>query len=436
MSQNNSGNSKFKLEFTLKQHTPIIHFQTNQKGATLRATELKPKLDRFLIEKLDLVDDKKKPKKEYENWFIGKGKQHLALDYKIQIQEDTSDPKNIDNIYLKLYFAGREQKKEKEEITKKIFKFNNNDICVQIISFHIEMNRYIEQLFAPFIFQTNFGTRQSKGFGSFNVKDINPLLIPSKLYSFSATSKENAFKKIDYFYRMLRSGINELKKEKDALKTDKPKHTFYGKSLLWLYVKDDYTWDKKAIKNTFLSSHQKYLEQKKHYTDASDIFLKKGKNGERLVRDLLGLSSQEQWLAYDKMNLIKEDFYKDKEDNPIIKRFKSPIHFKPYQIAKNKWTVYFWALDIPSKYLQNSFNIKTDKTKTTLKLDIHNEFDIHHFLKFIFVFAKKGCLAHHIDSKFHVDPPNNFKKPDNYKASNYYRVLKEIFDSIKEVTHA
>jgi len=35
----------YKLEFTLKQHTPIIHFQHDQDGATLRATEVKPKLD-------------------------------------------------------------------------------------------------------------------------------------------------------------------------------------------------------------------------------------------------------------------------------------------------------------------------------------------------------------------------------------------------------
>ena len=40
--------SAFKVEFTLKQHTPIIHFQSEQAGATLRATELKPKFDRFL----------------------------------------------------------------------------------------------------------------------------------------------------------------------------------------------------------------------------------------------------------------------------------------------------------------------------------------------------------------------------------------------------
>ena len=39
----------YKLEFTLKEHTPIIHFQHDQDGATLRATEVKPKLDRFII---------------------------------------------------------------------------------------------------------------------------------------------------------------------------------------------------------------------------------------------------------------------------------------------------------------------------------------------------------------------------------------------------
>ena len=43
--------SNFKLTFKLKQHTPLIHFQHDQTGATLRATELKPKLDRFLVEK-------------------------------------------------------------------------------------------------------------------------------------------------------------------------------------------------------------------------------------------------------------------------------------------------------------------------------------------------------------------------------------------------
>ncbi len=102
----------YKLEFTLKQHTPLIHFQHDQAGATLRATEVKPKLDQFIIEKLlteqnirfDYYDEKhqfidareafkletKKPEteiqKKWASWLLGKGKnEHVALDYKLSI---------------------------------------------------------------------------------------------------------------------------------------------------------------------------------------------------------------------------------------------------------------------------------------------------------------------------------------------------------------
>ena len=39
----------YSISFTLKQHTPLIHFQHNLPGATLRSTELKSALDKFLI---------------------------------------------------------------------------------------------------------------------------------------------------------------------------------------------------------------------------------------------------------------------------------------------------------------------------------------------------------------------------------------------------
>jgi len=38
-----------KLTIYLCQQTPLLHFQHQQAGATLRATEVKPKLDKFLI---------------------------------------------------------------------------------------------------------------------------------------------------------------------------------------------------------------------------------------------------------------------------------------------------------------------------------------------------------------------------------------------------
>ena len=87
---NNCEHSKYKLCFKLKQHTPIIHFQADQKGATLRASELKPKLDRFLIDKVGMLDDNGKPKEKYKSWFIGGGKKHLALDYKVKIEANNN----------------------------------------------------------------------------------------------------------------------------------------------------------------------------------------------------------------------------------------------------------------------------------------------------------------------------------------------------------
>lgn len=106
----------YKLEFTLKQHTPLIHFQHDQAGATLRATEVKPKLDQFIIEKLLMEQnirfdyyepqtdgskkfinareafkrETKEPiteiQKKWASWSVGKGKnEHVALDYKLSI---------------------------------------------------------------------------------------------------------------------------------------------------------------------------------------------------------------------------------------------------------------------------------------------------------------------------------------------------------------
>lgn len=40
------------LEFPLEQHTPLLHFQHLQQGATLRASAVKPMLDRWLVGKV------------------------------------------------------------------------------------------------------------------------------------------------------------------------------------------------------------------------------------------------------------------------------------------------------------------------------------------------------------------------------------------------
>lgn len=39
----------YNINIELKQVSPMLHFQGREDGATIRATELKPKLDRFIL---------------------------------------------------------------------------------------------------------------------------------------------------------------------------------------------------------------------------------------------------------------------------------------------------------------------------------------------------------------------------------------------------
>ena len=74
------------LTIRLKQHTPLIHFQHDQEGATLRASEVKPKLDKYILTQLGGGDyEKGKAEAKSKGWLVGKG-EHYALDYKMRIE--------------------------------------------------------------------------------------------------------------------------------------------------------------------------------------------------------------------------------------------------------------------------------------------------------------------------------------------------------------
>ena len=75
---------KYIIRRKLKQQTPMIHFQYNQKGATLRATEVKPKLDKFILSKMN-------HEAEMSGWFI---KDTKALNYKLRFFVENYDENN------------------------------------------------------------------------------------------------------------------------------------------------------------------------------------------------------------------------------------------------------------------------------------------------------------------------------------------------------
>ena len=115
--------SNFKLEFKLKQHTPLIHFQHDQHGATLRATELKPKLDRFIMKKIGGKD------KIPDEWLIDKDKN--ALDYKVSIHAEDVELTSISKKdKLPMYFGdiGNDNNPKVKSYTK-------NHISVKFSSF-------------------------------------------------------------------------------------------------------------------------------------------------------------------------------------------------------------------------------------------------------------------------------------------------------------
>ncbi len=352
--------SQFKVEFTLKQHTPIIHFQSDQSGATLRATELKPKFDRFLKKyafndsfeeyKAFLIgyDEKKKHSKKDFDW-------KEAFDYKIKIfnQANTlSTPKAYVNpkketdktAYQSPYFA---------EVSKSIVA--NTKIKIEFFSFNQNLTKILETYKDAFFVYENFGTRQSKGFGSFLRSDIEEnqikeiLLKHSNRCFFLATYKDyqDAFLKIDTFYKKLKMGINNP----------------YYKSLLFRYMcdVDNVGWEKKFIKKNFPEvihgEHQPIVcKDDKHY---------------KYIRVVLGLAEHNEFRPKPPS---KEQVKIKSSDG--IERFKSPITFKVFN-----GNIYLLFNDSYKQILNKEFIFSLNKKEQTISSP--KEFDLYKFLKYV-----------------------------------------------------
>ena len=187
--------------FKLKQETPMIHFQSMDNGAIIRATEFKPKLDKFLVKKIG------------DDW---EGKKDWIMK---QTDEDTDKPKAL-NYKVKIF--PDENCSVKKSNTKIIVKsketvlYVNGYIHVEIMSFVSGLLDYIEENIQEFLIVTNFGTRQSKGFGSFSIvkKGKNPVEILNEkgyefIYAYISNKKLSQVLDIaEIIYSIMKGGIN------------------------------------------------------------------------------------------------------------------------------------------------------------------------------------------------------------------------------------
>lgn len=248
------------------------------------------------------------------------------------------------------------------------------ELKIFFYSFDTKVLDAIEKSFASFLAITNFGTRQSKGFGSFYLKDqaFEPTLVSTdtftKVYSFES-SLQHYQKDINTLYKFLRTGINDFNfRTKTSTFYTKPAIFHYAKKMGWI-------WDKRAIKEELLHVAQK--------TDPHRY---------RLLRDLFGLSTEQLWLSYDKTKILKS--------HPTIDRYKSPIIFKPIKMEKNRIKIFFFADKTDSMILNQSFKIKATKQHTNMRISTPERFDWQSFFDFAFDLR----LQNIVDSKYHNTP--------------------------------
>ena len=337
-----------RLKITLKQHTPLIHFQHDQDGATLRASEVKPKLDRFILNKLGNGTYKRGAEEARKrNWLVGinpndnieEGKQY-ALNYKMQInainqKRDFLKDNNRNGIINPVYFGNMGRNVEPKHYS------SSSSIDLTLKSLCIDFSKMItEKEICTFFLQSNFGTRKTKGLGSFYPTNFNnsPVTVPPGDCLFKcpltieleSEEDKDVFLVIDYFWKWLKSGVNFNKYP-------------YKDSILKLFISDKTgnVWEKPKIKEYFLNTGA-------HITNAF------------FYRAFLGLNDSFTYKWVPKRKQRPSEVYplcdlsiSVKCKDPNINRNPSPIIFSPYKTEKGKTIIYVQIDDSLLNKLKN-----------------------------------------------------------------------------------
>jgi len=343
----------YKAEFKLKQHTPIIHFQPDQEGATLRATEVKPLLDKYIWEELiaesgedrlvaydknrhllkgSKIENDSKSREQFSNGVFP------SLDYQLLIKAGDILTAAIVHPYP-CYFGNLGQN------TPKNFSYSNGLLTLRVNTYHTELLVLLERYMKSFFSLTNFGTRASKGFGSFTLQnEYDSSYTYSSFKSRVRGSKpqfdgfKDLFADIDIFYRSVRSGINTYTRRNNEFV-----HLFYMKPLLWQYFKGRFNvnWEKKKIKQTWYEDIQRTHENRYQRDDGfEDTPTGYDKKNFLSIKDLMGLSSSEEWKNPYNISLKKEV---KSHDGGLIERAASPLLIKPVLRKENEWNVNFYC---------------------------------------------------------------------------------------------
>lgn len=395
-------NNPFKLTFTLKQHTPMIHFQHDQAGATLRATEVKPKLDAFLINEYLRIGDGKSAQEtsfldyyesaEDENlkgWVQSIKDGRVSLAYKLSISDKTEarDKKFTPNIKL---------------ITDPVHhSILSKRIKLSVVCMNESLRKFIKERMESFFVLHNFGTRQNKGWGSFTLeatKDVGAfkqaLRSLGKICYEKTKLEERApingswEQQIKIDHQRFKSGLNH-----PSFKSVLNNKNGYEKSKLFEYLneKTKRDWDKKFLKQQIVKSnfhhklYRKTTVMKETPESNEDNFV--------FIRALLGLAEHYEFQVDYNGQVDRTKKYKVKVDGRGVQRYKSPLTFKVFEgqlfviledMPDEIFDVPFdFSLGTRSKAMGRKEMDDTNFIKLTeIKTPLRSEFELDKFMSF------------------------------------------------------
>lgn len=347
------------IKIELEQHTPLIHFQSKQSGAILRVTELKPRMDSFIREELQNINIsiyneyseliKSEKFTDYKMKVVCSQSETLCIYNQLSEKEYNDLIKNNKNFIKNTAYFGKYKGMKYEDITLEIFSFNEN-IC-----------NLIKKCLDYILIYENFGSRKSKGFGSFTTKGIDTnkfeeilKMSKCKIYKYNKDKKDNELyentelSNIYTSYRALKTGENFNGKYKESL--------LYSEIMKIKNIESE----KLMIKECLMDKYQDKFNELK----CPEVKVKyKDNNNYRLFRAMLGFADHYDFVV-DKNKSFSFKI-KHKADKGKIERFSSPLYFK---VFKNE--IYLMIKEIPEDMFNRKFNIEfwevVRKNKTSI----------------------------------------------------------------------
>lgn len=403
--------SNYKLTFELQQYTPLLHFQWDTEGACLRASEVKPKLDRFVVDYLERngVAPSELPKE----WVQHDGKTdahkdnpHIALRYKMRFEAKGEPDNNIRQSPIHPLYFGNQGEANKDKV-KQVFYTKPIVMTIMLLSkAQLELpfldsekpyslGDILKKLIPPFFALHSFGTRSNKGFGSFGVQGENVSFEDLSLFMPSWCSEIKIMKR--------NSGYSDVAKERFETQLD---DIYVVSSMLKGGVKflkiTGAIQEPDPINGAKVLSEKKYILHNVFSTKEKNIYKHKiaGAEGRselagplplrstfRFMRALLGLTDTYAFGTLTDSNIANGSAFtisvsdSETEQKNKISRFANPLVFKPMR----EYTLLI-INKIPDKMWNHTFIFSgEDGEEHSLRTPSASEFN---FQKFISTFCK------------------------------------------------